>query len=38
MVAAGAGYTLMPALAAGEDDTLGGLIVYRPPHGIRPVG
>ena len=30
MVAAGAGYTLMPALAAGEGDTLGGLIVYRP--------
>lgn len=29
MVAAGAGYTLMPALAAGQDDTLGGLIVYR---------
>jgi LysR family hydrogen peroxide-inducible transcriptional activator len=30
MVAAGAGHTLMPALAAGEGDTLGGLIVYRP--------
>ncbi|UEM05757.1 LysR family transcriptional regulator [Skermanella rosea] len=30
MVAAGAGYTLMPALAAGEDDTLGGLVAYRP--------
>jgi len=36
MVATGAGYTLMPALAAGQDDTLGGLIVYRSFTPDRP--
>lgn len=30
MVAAGAGYTLMPLLAAGEGTTVGGLVAYRP--------
>lgn len=36
MVAAGTGYTLMPALAAGEGTTVGGLIVYRPFDGDPP--
>ncbi|WP_209777015.1 LysR substrate-binding domain-containing protein [Azospirillum agricola] len=36
MVAAGAGYTLMPQLAAGEGTTVGGLIAYRPFEGEPP--
>lgn len=36
MVAAGAGYTLMPQLAAGPGSDVGGLVCYRPVDGDPP--
>ena len=40
MVAAGAGYSLLPVLAAADGETFGGLIRYTPiddPHACRSV-